>query len=119
MIALERVKRPHCDDRMLSSHVTELINEFEDDVRYGCHSTRAEASRSLAGKKLVALGAIMHHEVLAHLDALLEKEQTTAVEEGVREGWYSLLLWYCKDMTDAIPKNLPAIVDWLRMVTTH
>lgn len=73
--------------------IPDLVDRFENDIRFGCHSTLAEASRSLAGKELQKRTG---GEVIAVLYARwneMNKKTLSGVEESVRIGLGMLIQW--------------------------
>lgn len=71
----------------------QLVKRFENDIRYGCHSTRAEASRSLAGKELQRRGKESLQEIAARWGAIDQQAPENQVEIGVRNGLAMLIAW--------------------------
>jgi len=75
------------------ANLTDLLARFENDIRFGCHSVRAEASRSAAGK------ALQRHRVEAmslvdrRMIAMNASQVVDPVEEGVLDGLGMLFEW--------------------------
>ena len=91
--------------------VADLLAHFENDVRYGCHSTRAEASRSLAGKELETRGEDAVQALTARQNEMSQQSQENGVEAGVRCGIEMLLSW----MAEATSK--PAMTSGILVVS--
>ena len=78
------------DNDLSAMSVADLIARFEKDIRFGCHSTRAEASRSLAGQELERRG----EETIQAIQNRLKVIQTNNdVDLSVRTGLTMLLHW--------------------------
>ena len=76
--------------------IHQLIDRFEKDIRYGCHSTRAEASRSAAGKELEKRARIDEKEIVPALAARLNEmtgQSLNDLERSVCNGVDMLLTW--------------------------
>lgn len=76
--------------------IPELIKRFENDIRYGCHSTVAEASRSHAGKELEKRAKFNGSEIIPALTLRLDemnRQTLNGVEKSVYNGINMLLNW--------------------------
>jgi hypothetical protein len=86
------------DQNLKTMSVTDLLSRLENDIRYGCHSTRAEASRSFAGKELRERGREAAEAIVQRLLTLNEQEPENPVEAGVRNGLTLVLYWMVPDV---------------------
>ena len=74
--------------------IGDLVGRFESDIRFGCHSTRAEASRSLAGQELQRRGETDRDRVVKALAARIEgMSASTRLDARVRDGLEMLHGW--------------------------
>lgn len=83
--------------------IPDLMERFEKDIRFGCHSTRAEASRSLAGKELEKRAKTSGKEVALALTSRLNEltsQSLDDVEKSVRNGIDMLLTWIKQEAPD-------------------
>lgn len=83
-------------DNLESLTISELIKQFEDDIRYDCHSLRARVSRSQAGKELERRAKSNVKEVIPALGLRLDemnRQSLNGVESSVRSGINMLLKW--------------------------
>jgi len=78
------------DTDLSGASVADLIARFENDVRFGCHSVRAEVSRSLAGQELERRGGEI---VQALEDRLKVAPAKNDVDYNVRKGLIMLFYW--------------------------
>jgi hypothetical protein len=79
-----------------SLSIPDLMERFEKDIRSGCHPTRAEASRSLAGKELEKRADRNSREIVPALALRLSdmrRQSLDGVEKSVYDGLDMLLTW--------------------------
>jgi hypothetical protein len=72
----------------------ELFDRFEKDIRYGCHSLRAEVSRSQAGMEIQKRSATSLPEIEAYA-----KAKSGLPDDRVLLGWAMLLRWIREEVS--------------------
>jgi hypothetical protein len=99
----------------------ELFESFENDILIGCHSLRAEVSRSPAGKKIIAAGQRIFSELALHLKDCKLPTEIEAIANDVRHGWGMLLSWLCEnhrlDHKGIAQNDFDSWVKWLEDFT--
>ncbi len=78
-------------ENLSSLSISELIERFEKDIRFGCHSTLAEASHSQAGKELRRREGVTS-KLLSHWKEMGERS-LDGTEASVRVGIGFLIQW--------------------------
>jgi len=96
------------DQDLKTMSVPDLLARFENDIRYGCHSTRAETSRSSAGKELQTRGEEAIRTITARWSAMRRPSEESQVEAGVRRGLAMILAWMSFDVA-TLPVSSEAI----------
>jgi hypothetical protein len=85
------------DQNLKVMSVVDLLERLEKDIRYGCHSTRAEASRSFAGKELRSRGEEAVRAITNRLQVMNEPPPKDGLEARVRDGIEMILYWMTLD----------------------
>ena len=70
-----------------------LLDRFESDIRFGCHSTWIEAGRSQAGKRLCRIGTKALPDIEVRVNALDAQRRGSLLDESVLDGLRMLLGW--------------------------
>ena len=82
----------------MENKISELIEQFERDIRAGCHSTFIEASRSKSGKQLLDyVEKKQVHKALYARWKQLGDQRLNAVENSVRNAIGMLIQWMDQD----------------------
>ena len=85
------------DQDLKTMSVADLLARLERNIRYGCHSTRAEAGRSFAGKELRNRGKEAAKTIADRLLALNAQESQDPIDARVRDGLVLVLCWMVPD----------------------
>jgi hypothetical protein len=85
------------DQNLKTMSVTDLVARLENDIRYGCHSVRAETSRSFAGMELRIRGAEAIRAITNQLQVMNAQPPKDDVERRVRDGIEMFLCWMTPD----------------------
>lgn len=80
------------DREFESMSIADLLERLERNIRYGCHSTCAEAGRSFAGQELRRRGRDAGFAIIRRL-LEMNQQPLNAVELRVSEGLVMVLCW--------------------------
>lgn len=100
---------------MTELQLSELIEDFERDMRIGCHSRRAETSRSPAGQEIRRRGRDILPELATHLKATCAGSE----HQQLRLAWAQLIAYERPRLRDlpGVPSepgaNLNDWYDWI------
>jgi len=84
---------------LVTMSVPELLVRLEADIYYGCHSTRAEASRSFARKELRHRGEKAIAAIVVRLQEMAEQPLEDECKKSVRDGLALTLYWMTSSET--------------------
>ena len=91
--------------------IQQLILEYEGQIRSDAHTTRARASRSQAGKKILEMGCAALRDIVTHLKATQPRDE----DWNMCTAWGFLLYWMLSaNLTTPQTASAIGVVDRLR-----
>ncbi|MEK7623480.1 MAG: hypothetical protein AAB408_02295 [Patescibacteria group bacterium] len=97
--------------------IQQLILEYEGQIRSDAHTTRARASRSQAGKKILEMGCAALRDIVTHLKATQPRDE----DWNMCTAWGFLLYWIAQgaNLTGDTPDRLGDLAGWIAWAERH